>query len=347
MILVACMLMSVLCVSAGAEEATELTAAEKNEILLRNADTNGDGSYSTDDVKLLLKAAAGTGEGKESFDINSDGVTSLEDAIMLLKHTSNIEPLLSNEEAVELFNAKVNGVKNRDKGLPGFKKTVTATCNSMKITQEVEASGLAAILAGQMSCTDLEYDKYVDKMVGLMSSSDMTAEEKENIEAMKQSAVEYKKPQTETVTAVAGDYVDHFLEFPRDAMNTASELSTADITSISYTMSNGNIVFTVKLPSETYTSLAAYEANPYAKVMNVVEFDEDDGSKLNRVELKNGKVEIKFDVQTGAMKSANYSYNYYSDISAPKQSQSDSNFGTVTVKLKTKTTATITESIVF
>ena len=55
----------------------------------------------------------------------------------------------------------------------------------------------------------------------------------------------------------------------------------------------------------------------------------------------------KFDSQTGAMKNANYSYNYYSDISAPEQSQSDSDFGTVTVKLKTKTTATVTESVVF
>lgn len=347
MILAVAVIMSVLCVSVSAEEATELTAAEKNEILLRNADANGDGFYSTADVTVLLKAAAGTGDDKDSFDVNSDGVTSLEDAIMLLKHTSGIEPLLSNEEAVELFNAKVNAVKNRDKGLPGFEKTITATCNSMKITQDVQASGLASLVAGQMACTDLEYDKYVDKMVGLMSSGNMTAEDKENIEAMKQSAKDYRKPQVEVVEAVAGDYVDHFLDFPRDAMNTASEITTADISSVSYTMSGGNIVFTLKLPNKTYTSLSAFNANPYAKVMNVVEFDEDDGSKVNKIELKNGSVVVKFDAQTGAMKNANYSYNYYSDISAPEQSQTDSDFGTVTVKLKTKTTATVTESVVF
>ena len=310
MILAVAVIMSVLCVSVSAEEATELTAAEKNEILLRNADANGDGFYSTADVTVLLKAAAGTGEDKDSFDVNSDGVTSLEDAIMLLKHTSGIEPLLSNEEAVELFNAKLNAVKNRDTGLPGFEKTITATCNSMKITQDVQASGLASLVAGQMACTDLEYDKYVDKMVALMGSGNMSAEDKENIEAMKQSAKDYRKPQVEVVEAVAGDYVDHFLDFPRDAMNTASEITTADISSVSYTMS-------------------------------------DDGSKVNKIELKNGTVVVKFDSQTGAMKNANYSYNYYSDISAPEQSQSDLDFGTVTVKLKTKTTATVTESVVF
>lgn len=344
MILAVAVIMSVLCVSVSAEEATELTAAEKNEILLRNADANGDGFYSTADVTVLLKAAAGTGDDKDSFDVNSDGVTSLEDAIMLLKHTSGIEPLLSNEEAVELFNAKLNAVKT-DK--PGFQKTTTATCNSMKITQDVQASGLASLVAGQMACTDLEYDKYVDKMVGFMGSGNISAEAKENIEAMKQSAKDYKKPQTEVVEAEAGVYGDHFIKFPRYASNTASEITTADISSVSYTMSGGNIVFTLKLPNKSYTSLSAYNANPYAKVMNVVEFDESDGSKVNRVELKNGTVVVKFDSQTGAMKNVNYSYSYYSDISAPEQSQSDSDFGTVTVKLKTKTTATVTESVVF
>lgn len=347
MILVAVMLMSALCVSASAEETTELTAVEKSEIMLRNADADGNGTYSTEDVRVLLKAAAGTAADADTYDVNSDGVTSVEDAIAVMREVMGVEPLLSDDEAVALFNAKVNNVKNREAGLPGFTKTITATCNSMKITQEVEATGLAAIVAGQLACTDLEYDKYVDKMVGLMSSSNMSAEDKENLEAMKQSAKDYRKPQTETETAKAGNYVDHFISFPRDGKNTASEITTADISSISYTMSNDNIVFTLKLPNKTYRTLTAFEANTYAKVMNVVEFDEDDGSKLNQVDLKNGKVEITFDAKTGAMKKADYFYNYYSDISAPAQSQSDESFGDVTVKLKTKTTATITESVVF
>lgn len=342
------MLMSIFCITAGAEEATELTAVEKNELKLRRADADGNGTYSTTDVQVLLKAAAGTAEDKAEYDVDSDGATSVKDALAVLRQVAGIDPLLTTEETVELFNAKVNNVKTRDTGLPGFTKTITATCSSMKITQDVDATGLAAIVAGNMSCTDLEYDKYVDKMVTMMESSgNLSDEDKENIAAMKQSAIEYRKPQTETEIADAGVYVDHFLYFPRRAKNTASEITVNDIASATYTLSDGNIIYTLRLPNKRYTSLTAYQANIYAKVMNVVEFDEDDGSKLNSVELKNGTIVITTDAATGAMKTANYSYSYYSDVSAPTQTQSDSSLGSVTINLKTKTTATIAESVVF
>ena len=346
-LLATAMLLSVLCVTASAEDAVELTSVEKSELLLRNADANGDGSYSTEDVRVLLKAAAGTAADADSYDLNSDGITSLEDAIMLLKHTTNIEPLLSNEEAVELFNAKLNNVKNRETGLPGFEKTTTSTCNSIKITQEVTATGFASLVAGQLACTDLEYDKYVDKMANLMDSGDLDADTAESLEAMKQSAKEYRNPQTETVTGEAGSYIDHFIDFPRDAMNTASEITTADISSITYTLADGDIVFTLKLPNKTYTSFSAFEANSYAKVMNVVEYDEDDGSTLKKIDLKNGTVVMRFDYLTGAMKKVNYSYNYYSEVAAPEQVQSDSDYGSIKIKMTTKTTASFTESVVF
>lgn len=341
------MLMSVLCISVSAEESTELTSAEKSEIMLRRVDADGNGSYSIADAQELLRAAAGTAANKASYDVNSDGVTSLEDAIAVLKQVSGIGNVLTDDQAVELFNAKLNNVKNREKGLPGFEKTTTATCQSIKITQDVQATGLASLVAGQLACKDLEYDKYVEKMVGLMGSSNLDEETKESIEAMKQSAEEYRKPQTEKVTGVAGDYVDHFLDFPRDAMNTASEITKADISSLSYTMKDGNIIFTLRLPNKTYTNHTTYKANSYAKVMNVVEYDEDDGSTLKRVDLKNGTVVFAFDYKTGAMKYSNYAYSYYSEIAAPPQVQSDASFGDVKIQMTTKTTASYSENVVF
>lgn len=347
-ILVLGMLMSIFCITAGAEDTTELTSAQKSELKLRRADANGDGTYNTGDVQTLLKAAAGTIANKAEYDLNLDGATSIEDALAVLREVAGIKPILSNDEAIELFNAKVNNVKNRDTGLPGFEKTITATCSSMKITQTVEATGFAALVTGNMSCTDLEYDKYVDKMVGMMENSGgLSAEDQANVNAMKQSAKDYRKPQTDTEVAEAGDYVDHFLYFPRDARNTASEITATDISSISYTMKDGKITYTLRLPDKKYTSNTAYQANIYAKVMNVVEFDEDDGSKVNSVELKNGIVTITTDAATGAMKTADYSYGYYSDVSAPTQTQTDSALGSITIKLKTKTTASVSESVVF
>ncbi len=342
------MIMSVFCVNVSAEEAIELTPEEKSEIKLRNADVDSNGTYSTEDVRLLLQAAAGTGEDKASYDIDSDGCTSVEDALAVLREISNVESLLTDAEAVALMNAKLNNVKTRGTGLPGFEKTITATCNSMKITQTVTASNVfLQPMIKDMNCTDLEYDKYVEKMVDMMGSGKLTESEKQNIEAMKKSAKEYRLPQTEKVIAKPENYVDHFLNFPRDTKNTSSEITTADIASIDYVMEAGNIKFTLMMPSKRYTSFAAYATNTYAKIMNVVEFDNDDGTRLNSVTLNNGSVVMKFNAQTGAMVSADYSYSYVSDVSAPTQTQSNESMGSITVDMKTKTSATITEKVVF
>lgn len=348
LVLVVGMLISILSVTVGAEGDAELTAVEKSEMKLRRADADGNGTYSVADVQLLLRVAAGVVEDNAKYDVNLDGVTSVEDALAVLKEISGVKPILSNEEAVELFNAKVNNVKKRDTGLPGFTKTTVATCDSMKITQDVKASGLAVIVADSMRCTDLEYDKYVEKMVGLMEGSgELNEEQKKQIAAMRQSAEDYKKPQTETATAEAGNYVQHFLEFPRNAKNTASEITTADISSITYKMENWNIIYTLRMPNKEYSSLTAYNANPYKKVMNVVEFDDSNGSKLTSAKLRNGTVVITTDAATGSMKNANYSYSYYSVVQAPSQTQSDSSFGSITITVTSKTSATITESVVF
>ncbi len=347
-ILALAMLTAMFCITAGAEGEAELTPTEISELKLRRADANVDGFYSVADVQVLLKAAAGTSEDKEEYDVNMDGTTSVEDALAVLREVAGIKPVLTSDETLALFNAKVNGVKNRETGFPGFEKTVTATCNSMKLTQEVSASNpvVAALIVNRMSCKDLEYDKYVEKMVSMMESSgNLTQADKDNIAAMEKSAVEYKNPQQETQKAEKGDYRAHFLHFPRDRKNTASEITTADIATIAYSMSSGNIIYTLRLPNKKYTSLAAYEANPYAKVMNVVEID--DSSTVKNIELKNGTVVVTTDAATGAMKTANYSYSYYSEIAAPPQVQTDDSLGTITVNLTTKTNATVSESIVF
>lgn len=338
------MLMSVLCINSGA---ADLTSAQLSEQKLRKADINSNGTFDLDDAQKLLKAAAGIeADNVEKYDIDSDGYTSVQDAILVLRQAAGTGSVLTDEEAIELFNAKLNNVKNRETGLPGFTKETTAKCSSMKITQKVEASGFASLVAGQLACTDMEYDKYVEKMVNLLQTSKPTPEEQANINALKQSAIDYKKAQTETEIGKVGDYVSHFLYFPRDAKNTASEITTNDISSIVCELKNGTIVYTVKLPNKSYTSLTAYNQNTYAKVMNVVDFD-DGNSTLKKANLNNGLIVLVTDATTGAMKTVTYSYDYYSEVAAPTQSQSDSQFGSVKIDMTTKTTASIVEKVTF
>jgi hypothetical protein len=129
----------------------------------------------------------------------------------------------------------------------------------------------------------------------------------------------------------------------------ASELLLSDVSSITYTMVGGNICFVVKLPKVTYTSNypADDSQTPYGRIFNLVDFSSSDGSKINSLVFKNGKVTMYFDAVTGEMKTVDYYHDYSSDISAPPQTQTDSSIGSVTVNVRTKTTASIKEEIVF
>jgi hypothetical protein len=351
------MLTSVMAISVSAQETdtgdtttegTVPTQAELIEMKLRAADVNKDGSYSTEDASAVLKAAAGIIPENENYDVNLDSNVSVKDAIKMLRIISGVEKIITDEEALTLFNSKLNACKSDE---PGFTKTSTATCYSMKITQSVKASNaLIGAMLKDMEFTDLEYDKYVDKMVAMMGSGDkLTEAEKQQIADMKKSAEDYRKPQVQTYTAEKGSYYSHYRHFPREYKNVASELLITDISSISYTMVNGNICFIVKLPKSTYTTNYPSDDSqtPYGRVFNLVDFTSSDGSKINSLVFNNGKITMYFDAVTGAMKTVDYSYDYSSSIKAPTQTQSDSSIGTVTIDVTTKTNASIKEEIVF
>ncbi len=347
------MFASIMVVSVNAEGDTsepvaEPTEAELIEMKLRAADVNQDGSYSTEDAAVVLKAAAGILPENESYDVNSDNNVTIKDAIKMLRILSGVESIITDEEALTLFNSKLNACKTEE---PGFTKTSTATCYSMKISQSVKASNaLIGAMLKDMVFTDLEYDKYVDKMVAMMGSSDnLTASEKQQIADMKKSAEDYRKPQIQTYDVEQGSYYSHYRHFPREYKNIASELVLSDISSISYTMVNGNICFIVKLPKMTYASNypADDSQTPYGRVFNLVDFSVSDGSKINSLVFNNGKITMYFDAVTGEMKTVDYYYDYTSNIKAPTQTQSDSSIGTVTIDVTTKTSASIKEEIVF
>lgn len=364
MVLVAVMLMSVLCVSASAEEATELTSVQKSELLLRKADVNGDNTYSTDDAIMLLKAAAGTVPDAEGYDVNSDGVTSVEDAIAVLKQATGVKNLLTDAQAVELVNAKLNNVKIEK---PGFDCVSTAQCTSMKVTQKLTAEGDAftaaifnAALKG-MNYTDLEYDKYVDKMVEQLESSKNTegitaaeiASINKQIESMKKSGETYNDVETAEKTVAAGNISGHKNYFPiAGNETTACALAVSDIESISYTLNNGEITFNVVMKATSYNN-SDYPKNsaglaglPYGKVFNLPFLRGETGSTLTKAEYKNGKVTIVIDKNSAEIKKASYSYDYFSDVKAPTQTMTESGV-TIKAEMSTKMSARITENFEF
>lgn len=323
--------------------ASELTSAERSLLKIQSLDSDNDGAYTTDDAAVFLKAAAGIIDNSDTdkYDLNADGTVSIADAQQALRVVSGIEPVLTDAEALELFNLKINSVKTIR---PGFEKTATVVCPSIKVTTRN-----APIT--DMNVTDLEFNKYVDKIVKLMNTFPynlaLNAEMKAELEAMQQQAVEIYKPQTTTKT-VSKTSNAHFSYFPVDNLGWSSKLTINDVSSVDCVISDGNIVYTVDMADYTYvgdeyptgaTGFSKRQTLPYGKIFNIPSFNENDGSTVNKVTFKDGVIVLDVDINTGDVLSADYNYSYEADITAAPQEDSD-------LVMKTKTVSNINENYV-
>ena len=334
-VLVAIMMLSIASVSVSAVDVEGLTTGEKALLTIQRADVNGDAKYSTDDVSLILKAAAGIIkiENEEYYDLDLDGYVSVKDAQLMLEVVTGVGKLITDEEALESFNTIINGVKTKK---PGFNRTSTLVCPSVKIT----TSGFP-ILVGSLNVTNMEYKDYVNKMASLMGNS-------ADVDELKQSAVEIYKPQTETKTIAAASN-SHYTYFPVNNLGWSSKLTVSDIKSITYTVSDGCIIYTVKMGDYTYgkgqypsgsKGFSDRQKLPYGKIFNIPALSEDDETIVNSVQLKNGTVVLKADLATGNVVSVDYSYSYVTDVSSTNTS------GNYTINMKTVTSTNVTEKFV-
>ncbi len=340
-ILVISVLMGVFAISVSAADET----ANMPDGLLRvqRIDADGDGAYSTSDAAEFLKAAAGISANAddEKYDLNLDGYVSVADAQKALKIVSGIEPIFTEAESLEFFNKKINSVKTVR---PGFEKTSTMQCPSIKITTT------NAPIA-DMNVTNLEFNQYVDKIIKLMNTFPYNMALDDNMKAqlneMKVQANEAYLPQTETKTVMKTSN-SHYSYFPVNNLGWSSKLTTTDIKGASCQVVGDAIVFTVTLDDVTYigdeypTGSAGFSKRQtlsYGKVFNIPALDESDGSTVNKVQFKNGKVVLKIDVATGDVLSADYSYSYITEVMAPPQKDSE-------LTMKTATTANVSENYI-
>ncbi len=342
------MMISVFAVGANA---AELTSAQKSMMKLSRADADGDGTYTTADAVKLLRMAAGIEKSTEANDVNLDGYVAISDAVLVLRETAGVGAILSTAEALELFNNSVNTVKKQN---PGFTKATTIHCSSMLIT----TTGAPAILS-DLNVKNMEYRDYVNRVVSVMSKySWLITDEKEKAELdkqmadMKQSAIDAYKPQTQSYEAPAGDVEKHRSYFPISNVDFSSNLGVNDVASVKVTMKNKQLVYTVAMDDYKYigneyptgtAGLAGRLQLPYGKVFNLIPLDESDGSVVNSMSLKNGKVVLTQNASTGKLVKADYSYDYISDVNAPDQDNGDN--GKITMKSVIKTN--VKESVTF
>lgn len=332
------LLISCFGVSAFATE-TELTKAEKAIISLNRAEAASSGSYTTDLAVKVLKAAAGIEEPKEAYDIDVDGCVSVMDAQRFLRVAAGIDTVVSKADALELFNEELNEVK---KVKPGFHKTATAVCPTIKVTT-------TGAPFSSLNVTNMEYNQYVNKLIsftesfGSMGGEDITAE----LDAMRESAVEVYQPQTATKTVYSTSN-SHYSYFPVNNLGWSSKLTVDDIESINCTLSGESLVITVNMADYTYkgdayptgsNGFSERQQLPYGKVFNIPSFDESDGSTVNNVQFKNGVVSLAIDRATGELTEVDYAFTHISNITAAKEEDSN-------LVMKTNTTTNVTENYV-
>lgn len=341
-VLVIGILMSVMSLSVSAADAL-LTDEQIADMLtmMNRADVDGNGTYSTNDAKILLRAAAGIEPAEEDYDIDLDGQVSLLDAQKMLCVASGIENVVEDATLLQYFKETLNGVKSKK---PGFDRTTTMVCPSIKVT----TSGAPI---SSLNVSNMEYKDYVKNFVDVMNSfpynTMLDDEMKAELELMKKSAVDIYEPQTEK-KSVAATSNAHYTYFPVNNLGWSCKLEMSDIKSIKQTLADGAVVITVTLADYTYTKgqyptgtagFSKRQALPYGKVFNIPALDETDGSVVNSMALKNGKVVLTLDCETGKITEVDYSYSYTSNITSAQAEGSD-------LVMKTVTNGNTTENFV-
>ena len=330
-VLVIGILMSVMSLSVSAVD-TALNEEETATVLttMTRADIDGDGTYSTKDATKLLRAVAGIEAVEADYDLDLDGTVSLVDAQKMLRVAADLDNTVDDETLLMFFTDSLNGIKVKK---PGFKRTITNVCPSVKVT----TSGAPI---SSLNVSNMEYRNYVDTFIKTMGTfgSLLDDEMKKELELMKQSAVDIYKPQTET-KSVAATSNSHYTNFPVNNLGWSCKLEKSDIKTIKQTVADGKIIITVTFDNFKYNKgeyptgsggFGDRQKLPYGKVFNLPALNESDGAVVNSMEFKNGVVVLKLDAATGNVAEVDYSFSYVADITSAKTEGSDLVMRTVT-----------------
>ncbi|MBQ7115296.1 MAG: hypothetical protein IJN94_02640 [Clostridia bacterium] len=349
-----CLLVAILPVSSYASYSAD-------EIKL-NFDYNADKKIDLNDARTVLRVSANLEEPKEGliYDVtgNGDGIT-MEDVKKIVAIVTGIDTEVNEcaEFNLELFKAELNSVKSVK---PGFTKTATTQCHSMKVTTKNAP-------VDELNVTNMEFDDYANKtcdymedlLSNLLISAALTQAQKKEMETqMAQLRKDAKEMyDLKTTTKTINRYSSHYYYFPVNNLGNSCFLEIDDIKSIECYEEDGYIIRKVTMNEDTYIGdefptgnegfSQRWKTISYGKVFNIPDFDETEGTKetsiLNKVTFKNGVIISKVDKLSGIPVSVEYSYSYVADISTIPTVDKDGNEG---LQMDSVTQATNTESYV-
>ena len=135
------LLLSSLSVSAFALTGNDITQSYDFALNVAQKDQNNniigytsDGKVTLDDARAVLRVSAGLEAPSEdiNYDVDGDGFITVSDVKTIIGIILGIDVTISDDEyLLSLFNAELNSVKDLR---PGFTKTATTQCHSMRVT---------------------------------------------------------------------------------------------------------------------------------------------------------------------------------------------------------------------
>lgn len=317
-----------------------------------------DGKVTLDDARAVLRVSAGLEAPRDdiNYDVDGDGFVTVSDVKTIIGVILGIDVAISDDEyLLSLFNAELNSVKSLR---PGFTKTATTQCHSMRVTTRNAPDA-------SLNVTNMEFDEYTNKMCDYMDSylngpigiglqlSDpaMYNDLKTQVSSLRTQAKEAYKLKSTTKTV--NRYGSHYYHFPVNNLGNSCFLEISDIKSIECYEEDGYIIRKVTMNEDTYIGdefptgnegfSERWKTISYGKVFNIPDFDETEGTKetsrLNKVTFKDGIIISKVDKLSGVPISVEYSYSYTADVSQLPAKEGD-------LEMDSVTTATNTESFV-
>lgn len=321
-----------------------------------------DGKVTLEDARAVLRVSAGIEAPREGFnyDIDGDGFVSVSDVKKIIAIVLGIDVTISDDEyLLSLFKEELNNVKELR---PGFTKTATTQCLSMRVTTKNAPDA-------SLNVTNMEFSDYTNKTCDLLDSY---LNGPLGIALMIANAEEYNRLKTQvstlrtqaqeaynlkTTTKTVNRYGSHYYYFPVNNLGNSCFLEIEDIKSIECYEEDGYIIRKVTMNEDTYIGdefptgnegfSERWKTISYGKVFNIPDFDETEGTKktsiLNKVTFKDGVIISKVDKLSGVPVSVEYSYSYVADVSTIPEVDKD---GKVGIQMDSVTTATNTESFV-
>ncbi len=317
-----------------------------------------DGKVTLEDARAVLRVSAGIEAPREglNYDVDGDGFVTVTDVKAIISIVLGIDITISDDEyLLSLFKAELNSVKS---ARPGFTKTATTQCHSMRVTTKNAPDP-------SLNVTDEEFSVYTnrtcDYMEDILSKAGIFVPAAEKAE-MKAQIAELRKQAAElydlkTSTKTINRYGSHYYHFPVNNLGNSCYLEIEDIKSIECYEEDGYIIRKVTMNEDTYIGdefptgnegfSQRWKTIPYGKVFNIPDFDETEGTKetsiLNKVTFKDGVIISKVDKLSGIPVSVEYSYSYVADVSAIPEVDKEGNPG---LQMDSVTSATNTESFV-